>query len=108
METHETHDVVRLRLARGVDAQVLRRLHSDGLSAEVPAELRELFASVDARKLRGIYPLQEADFVEDAYGFAREFELALGGGVGSDEALARLCGSALVEAARPLRLEGPA
>jgi hypothetical protein len=96
--------LLRVQFAAGVSAETLGTLHSAGLDADLPAELRDLLSGVGAKRISGVYELTDAEIVDDKYGFASEFQLALQAGRDPAQAARDLEQSPLVQSARPMFL----
>jgi hypothetical protein len=87
-------------MSAAVDVNTVQQLHTGGLQAGVPQDVRDLMDAVAAERLAAVHPMSPAEIAADAYGFAREFTIALRAGASLDSAISILRQSPLIKSAR--------
>ena len=77
MQPNTAHRMLRVTFSKKLPPDTLLEIHANGLSAEIPPDLRDFLKKAGCIKLSGVYNLKSDEVYTDNYGFAREFKLYL-------------------------------
>jgi hypothetical protein len=97
MKSSTVPGLLRVTFSDNLSPLTLQKIHTGGLAAEIPADLRELLIAAGCIEISGVYHLKPEEVYNDKYGFAREFKVVLKAGCDVERSIQTLTASPLVE-----------